>query len=126
MPNKAGADTDIAVRAYDSANQVSEASLELEIIDDTEPPTLQLSKPEGDFSLPPGTNFQIQGSAGDNQYVDSLDPLLIDPDTREEHAVAWELFSRKDRVETVKVPNPPSAPSSSASASTPTSTAACA
>ena len=94
------------MRATDSAEQTTEAPFDLEIIDDTEAPTLQLNKPAGDFSLEPGASFELQGSAGDNQWVDAIDAVFIDPQSKEEHAVAWTLFSRMDRVETVKVPNP--------------------
>ncbi|WP_443190685.1 Ig-like domain-containing protein [Pseudomonas indica] len=106
VPNKAAAGDDIGVRAFDSANQVTEAMFELDIVDDTEAPTLQMNKPIADFSLEPGKSFDLQGSAGDNQYVDAIDAVLIDSQTREEHKLPWEIFSRKDRVETVKIPNP--------------------
>ena len=106
MPTKAEPEIVMGARAFDSAGQSTEALFELEIIDDTEAPTLQVNKPVTDFSLEPGKSFEVQGSAGDNRFIETVDALLIDPQTGEEHAVAWELFSRKDRVEIIRIPNP--------------------
>lgn len=106
VPTKAEPEIVMGARAFDSAGQSTEALFELEIIDDTEAPTLQVNKPVTDFSLEPGKSFEVQGSAGDNRFIETVDALLIDPQTGEEHAVAWELFSRKDRVEIIRIPNP--------------------
>jgi len=57
--------------------------------------------------LTPGTAFRVEGQGDDNIYIAELVPVLIDSDGIEQ-PLAWSGFSRSDRLETVRVPNPKS------------------
>ncbi|MGD8914399.1 MAG: Ig-like domain-containing protein, partial [Candidatus Thiodiazotropha sp.] len=95
----------IGVRATDDAGLTTEVPLELEILDDEEPPVLAMEEPAEGFSIIPGDGFRIEGSGDDNRYIDNVVPVLVD-DEGVETILAWQVFSRSDRVESLTVPNP--------------------
>ena len=93
------------VRAIDSRGQPTEADLQLEILDDEEAPLIILKAPTEPISVFPGQSFKLAGTASDNYYIDTIKAYLIDANgTRID--LDWEIFSRKNRVETIQQPNP--------------------
>ncbi|HEY9199158.1 MAG TPA: Ig-like domain-containing protein, partial [Gammaproteobacteria bacterium] len=95
----------IGVRAVDNAGLTAESLLELDILDDREPPHLQMAEPDENFSIMPGDMFSVRGSGDDNFYIDDIVPVLVDA-SGTETVLDWETFSRRDRVESVTIPNP--------------------
>ncbi|MGH8372851.1 MAG: Ig-like domain-containing protein, partial [Gammaproteobacteria bacterium] len=94
----------IGVRATDDSGQTSQALLQIQILDDKEPPHIQMTAPAQALSVMPGDSFQVTGTADDNVYVDTLVPVLVAPDGTET-TLSWQVLSRKDHVENITVPN---------------------
>ena len=95
----------IGVRAIDDGGNITEKLLELEILDDLEPPRITRLEPEQDFSLLPGSTFDVKGEANDNLFVDGIVPVLIDKDGVETE-LEWDVLSRDNRLESLTIPDP--------------------
>ncbi|MCP5077745.1 MAG: hypothetical protein GY951_06765, partial [Psychromonas sp.] len=94
----------VGVRAIDNKGQQVELILDIEILDDGQAPEVVLYKPAKDLQLYPGQSFEITGTASDNYYIDNVELKLKDQQGNLT-PLTWELFSRKDRIETVNVAN---------------------
>ncbi|MCG8435138.1 MAG: Ig-like domain-containing protein, partial [Gammaproteobacteria bacterium] len=99
---------ELGVRATDDRGFTAEELLEIEILDDEEPPVVQLSEPQSlNISVAPGDNFKVTGSANDNVFINKITPVFIN-EADEEIILEWESLRRNDRTQIVRVPNPDS------------------
>ncbi|MDA8142310.1 MAG: Ig-like domain-containing protein, partial [Desulfobacteraceae bacterium] len=104
-PEDAATILKIGVRASDFSNLESEALVELEILDDLEPPTVTMEEPAAAFSVIPTTTFNVKGEGSDNIYVGNIVPILID-DQGQESQLPWQNLSLRNYVQTITAPNP--------------------
>ena len=79
--------------------------LDLEILDDEEAPLMGMEKPEQHFSIFPGQSFEVSGTGNDNFYIGDVVPYFKDQNGTE-ILLGWNVFSRQDRQEEVRVANP--------------------
>jgi len=104
VPNKPDSGTlKVGVRAQDNAGLTVEELLDLEIIDDPESPIINLSQPKDDLSLYAGEAFELSGVASDDIYIKHLTPILVKGS--EEIQLSWEVLTREDRLEQIRVAN---------------------
>jgi len=107
VPNRPETDSlVIGVRARDDAGLLTIQPLDLVILDDLEEPIINFDEPAEDFSIYAGDAFAVQGAASDNIFVQSFTPYLIQDN--EEIELEWEIFTRSDRIEQIRVDNPDS------------------
>ncbi|WP_435104212.1 Ig-like domain-containing protein [Arhodomonas sp. AD133] len=97
----------IGALAVDSGGNQAEALLEVEILDDLEAPRIEVESPSEPLSVTAGDTVEVLGEANDNQYIDSIEAVLVGPNGGE-LSLEWAVLSRKDRVEERRVPNPDS------------------
>ena len=99
---------EIGVRAVDNKGLTSTELLDLDILDDLEPPRITMDKPAQSLEVIPGESFAVAGKGDDNFYIEDPVPVLVDADGKET-ILDWKGgVARNDRVETVKVANPDS------------------
>ena len=81
------------------------AYAELEILDDLNPPTVNLLKPQTATSIFPGKNLSVAAAANDDKYVNEIEFILLD-ESGAEFPLEVKYKDRKEDVETIRVPNP--------------------
>ncbi|MBL4868789.1 MAG: hypothetical protein JKY67_20695 [Pseudomonadales bacterium] len=99
-----GSDVEIQIRAVDNDGLQSIEILELEILQDEEPPVIVLEVPNETLSLFPGDSFEVHGTANDNYYLTHYEAVLVSA-TENEIVLPWEVFSSLDRIEQKTVDN---------------------
>ncbi|MBU1171347.1 MAG: hypothetical protein KKD44_17450, partial [Proteobacteria bacterium] len=98
----------IGVRVTDDSNNVSEALLEFEILDDLEKPEIVVETPKDSISVVPGSYFTVKCTASDNMYVGKINVLLIDENNNEYDLEERQHILETVRIETLTAPNPDS------------------
>ncbi|MBN2671877.1 MAG: hypothetical protein JXX29_09390, partial [Deltaproteobacteria bacterium] len=104
-PDEGEPEVQVGVIATDNAGNSTTEYLELEILDDLEPPVIHMETPAETLYKLPGEYIEIIGSGRDNLYIESFEPLLLDAASAE---VNFERVSlvREASIETKSVANP--------------------
>jgi hypothetical protein len=104
VPNRPeGGRVVVGIRARDDAGLITDLPLDLVILDDNESPLINVRDPDQHLSLYPGDAFSVKGVASDNIYIHSVSAFLIRGG--EELELDWEVFTRNDRLEQIRVDN---------------------
>ncbi|MBL4671230.1 MAG: hypothetical protein JKX81_03135, partial [Arenicella sp.] len=104
VPHKPdGGDIEIIIEAIDNGGLTTQSELDIIILDDVEAPLINFTLPSNDLSLYPGESFNIEGIASDNIFINQLDLYLINES--EEIKLDWEILTRTDRIEQIRVAN---------------------
>ena len=104
-PEGSEAPVHVGVRVLDSGGQTTEQRVDLEILDDFEAPRIAILTPAS-AALEAGAALAFTARADDNVFVGDITAVLIDGLT--ETPLTIESRVRKDRTESVSVPNPAS------------------
>ncbi|MBA3980014.1 MAG: hypothetical protein C0462_05360, partial [Alcanivorax sp.] len=98
------------VMATDTGNQTTTRDIDIVIVDDDNPPDVQMTKPASDLSRMPGDTIEISGTAVDDIHVDRVEVILraSQGDNQGEVTVLpWDgNLIRSDEIEEIRQPNP--------------------
>ena len=97
--------TRVGITALDSYGASSTFYLQLETLDDLNPPTVTLLQPTSTTSIFPGNELEVRAIASDDKYVSSITFIVVDEDGQEIFLES-EFSVAQSTVEQIKVPNP--------------------